>query len=265
MLRKAIRTAQVYFPSLVNAKFALNEIYCRRFGHLFKPEFGGLYWFASKWEGRLLIDVGAHRGRSIAACQIAVPDCRIVAFEANPDYAHRLKVRYDQSQSVAIESCALMDVPGSLRLHIPSYNDHPLEGVSSTDRQSILRWFNIGQFYFADDKKLEIRSIDVTGKTLDSFGLDPVFIKLHIQRAELQALKGAEKTVTKYRPVLLVAYPWSALIDYLKWLGYKPFAYRERFFIPDTLGTEFTWFLLPEHDVPMGERGDHWFPDSFPY
>ena len=266
-LKKAARTAQVYLPGLLEKKFQASEWYYRVTKRLFKQEFGGLYHFAKQWRGKLLLDIGGHHGQSIAAFQIAVPGCQIISFEANPALSNFLQCRYRKSKSaVRVECCALMGSANSLQFYMPSYNEFPLDGIASTQYQSIINWFNIGQFYFADRKKLHIETITVNGKTLDSFDLAPVFMKLTIQRSELEALKGARQTILKHRPVILVGFPWSDVVDYLKRLGYRPFAYRKPNFIADCLGSEFTWFLLPEHDVPIGERraNDH-FPQNIQF
>ena len=261
-LKRAARTAQVYLPGLVEMKFQANELYCRATKQLFKKEFGGLYHFAEKWRGRLLLDIGGHHGQSIAAFQIAVPECEIISFEANPGLSVPLRNRYHKPKSaVRIECCALMSAPGSLDFYLPFYNGFCFDGIASTQYESIISWFNIGQFYFSDPKKLQIKKITVNGATLDLFNLEPAFMKLTIQRSELEALKGARQTITKHRPVILVGYPWPDVIEYLNGFGYKPHAYRKPYFIPDCLGSEFTWFLLPEHDVPVRARREN---DHFP-
>ena len=93
----------------------------------------------------------------------------------------------------------------SLQFYMPSYNEFPLDGIASTQYQSIINWFNIGQFYFADRKKLHIETITVNGNTLDSFDLAPVFMKLTIQRSELEALKEPVKLFSSIVPSF-----WSA-------------------------------------------------------
>jgi FkbM family methyltransferase len=46
-------------------------------------------------------------------------------------------------------------------------------------------------------------STDVDLTTIDDLDISPTFIKLHLEGDELAALKGAEKTIFKYRPIIV--------------------------------------------------------------
>jgi FkbM family methyltransferase len=72
---------------------------------------------------------------------------------------------------------------------------------------------------------------DIEMKTLDSFNLSPDFIKLDCEGGELFALKGGEKTLKAYKPVICVEQkPGKAkvfglgdteAVTYLQGLGYR--------------------------------------------
>jgi hypothetical protein len=79
-------------------------------------------------------------------------------------------------------------------------------------------------------------------------------MKLHVQRSEIEVLQGAGETLMKHCPVLLCAYPWDALIEFLARRGYEPHAYHRGWFIAGKLGRECTWFLLEEHVTALGSR-----------
>ena len=54
------------------------------------------------------------------------------------------------------------------------------------------------------DNTEEKRSEIIEIKTLDSFNLEPDFIKIDIQGYEISVLKGASKTLEKFKPTLLI-------------------------------------------------------------
>jgi hypothetical protein len=78
---------------------------------------------------------------------------------------------------------------------------------------------------------------------LDELGLDPFFIKLDIQGYEFQALKGGERTIKTYEPILLVESPNETTINYLKGFGYQFYAFKEGKFIPGVKGEQNTFFM----------------------
>ena len=249
--KKLIRSLQVGFPGLPDRKFAIHEWYYRNTRRLFKRDFAGLYSFSESWRGKLLLDIGANRGQSIVAFQNAVPECNIVAFEANQHLAAKLKKRYANDAKVSIETCALTSAVGTLKLYIPSYNGYLFDGLASLDRAQAADWLSKETLYWFDPRKIIVEESEVPARTLNSYGLAPVFMKLSIQRAELEMLKGASETIAIHRPVILCAYPWPALTDYLAEKGYRPYAYNQGRFVSEQLGLEFTWFLREEHDVSV--------------
>lgn len=62
------------------------------------------------------------------------------------------------------------------------------------------------------------RSIQVPLTSIDAWvnksGLRPDFIKLDVERYELDALKGCKLTIEKYRPIFMIEMMWSADVDH---------------------------------------------------
>src|SRR3954464_2545961 len=91
-VKKVLRTVQVQFPALVEAKFAIYDHFFRSTGILYKSDYGGLRHF--DLAGKLLPDVGANRGQSITAFKNAVKSPKIIAFEPNARLAADLVQRH---------------------------------------------------------------------------------------------------------------------------------------------------------------------------
>ena len=127
------------------------------------------------------VDAGAHHGSVIEAFLARTNGTfgQIVAFE--PDRASRaaldrcLASRLPGQRHVTVHDCALAETEGEAPFH---------EGLGYASQLS------------------------PTGKTrvvtrpLDALGLSPSFIKLHLEGAELAALKGARETILANRPIV---------------------------------------------------------------
>lgn len=242
-VKKILRSTQVLFPGVVNAKFTIYDCIYRFGGRVFKQEFNGLRHF--NFRGKLLLDVGANRGQSIAAFKNLAPGSRIIAFEPNRPLADHLARLYRSDPTVRIEACGLSDEPGTLTLHIPSYRGFLFDGLATVE-PDVRNWFNRERFFFFNPRRVSVQQFAVPARTLDSYNLTPALIKLTAQRSEISILRGARETVQKHRPVILAAWPWDEEVSILRTYGYCAYGYDRGHFHRGTI-REFTWFLLQEH------------------
>jgi hypothetical protein len=63
-----------------------------------------------------------------------------------------------------------------------------------------------------------------------------------------------------HRAVIVAAWTWDEEVDFLRAYTYRPYAYSRKTFHADSLGQEFTWFLLPEHVAMLRNRNDRIAP-----
>jgi FkbM family methyltransferase len=134
---------------------------------------------------KIAVDVGGNRGSYTYALSKL---CRhVVTFEPIPDCAQIL-ISWARGRNVDVHECGLGDREERLLLHLPRVN-----GALVTTRASFARGDNDGV-----DLPVQIR-------TLDQFDLMNVgFIKIDVEGFELSTLKGAENTLRRCRPNLLV-------------------------------------------------------------
>lgn len=221
---KLVRTGQTLFPGLADAKYSAQRRYRRTFRRPCEADFGALKTLGLDPEG-LFVDGGANRGQSIEAIRLTYPNAAIVAFEPNPKRIVPLAAEYadDRTQIVGM---GLGAEPGFVELHIPSYRGYVFDGLASVDRAEAADWLPKNIYKFREER-LRIESVHCQIVTLDSFKLDPVFIKLDIQGAELDALLGARSTLTAHHPVLLIEAPQKPVVEFLGDFGYKPHAWTK--------------------------------------
>ncbi len=155
--------------------------------------------------GMTCLDVGANIGAiTIPMARLVGPQGKVVAFEPNPPIAERLNqnVSGNSFSHVRIESCALSDEPGNLVMATASPH-HENQGMSS------LVEFSHGDL---------TSSVTVPVRTLDEYvaaeGIQQIdFIKVDIQGAEPQFLKGAAQTIRRFQPTIVMELAASSLAD----------------------------------------------------
>ncbi|NQT12121.1 MAG: FkbM family methyltransferase [Planctomycetes bacterium] len=137
--------------------------------------------------GSNCIDVGAHRGDVLAQLIKLAPQGRHHAFEPIPQFAKELQARFP---CATVHNLALSD----------SIGEASFSHVVSNPAYSGLR----PRTYPRPDE--EVRSIQVKTETLDRIlpaGEQIDLIKIDVEGAELQVLRGALATLGRCRPVVL--------------------------------------------------------------
>jgi FkbM family methyltransferase len=138
--------------------------------------------------GDVVIDGGAFAGdTALYFAHLAGPEGRVVSFEFDPDnlglLRHNLSVNPKLSRRIEVAEAALWDRPGEEMAFAPAGPGTTLEqtgdAIATTD---------------TIDALVERGTVDCVD-----------FIKLDIEGAELNALRGAEATLRRFRPRLAVA------------------------------------------------------------
>jgi FkbM family methyltransferase len=232
-------------PGAARFRFALKDLAAQ---YVSKPEFGGVVRLVPS-QGQI-IDVGANRGQSIAAFRRLSPGCDVIAFEPEPRSAARLCAHFRDTAGVTIHNCALARAAGGFSVFIPRYGMWDCDGMAATSREEATLWLrDRGRMFRFDERRLSVEEYQVEWRTLDSFALSPVLMKLHAQGAELDILEGAADTLHRSRPALMCAFPVPAVVDFLQALDYRTHSYDAGGFTPGLAGggATFTWFLTRAH------------------
>lgn len=174
----------------------------------------------------MIVDIGAHQGR-LTLPLAELPGSSIVAFEPLPPAFARLQKCLAAAWGgavpphVTLRPEALADCAGMTTLSVPRIN-----GVLQEE------WASIAKDYspHAVDPRIEaIETWSVPLLRLDDVGLtDVTAIKIDVEGAELEVLRGAWLTLSTYRPCLSVEIeerhrPGStrAVPELLRELGYE--------------------------------------------
>jgi FkbM family methyltransferase len=162
--------------------------------------------------GGVAVDVGANNG--VYSYAFSRRRMRIVAFEPLQKLAERLA---KLNPTVQVHACALSKVSGQLPLYVPS-----LDGRPALSRASLNPDANPG---------FENKITVVPVRRLDDFALEDVrVIKIDVEGHERDTLEGAQNTIARYKPLLIVEieerhHPNRSrdLIRWIRGLGYRGF------------------------------------------
>lgn len=144
----------------------------------------------------VFIEAGAYRAEASRRVREAHPDCRVVAFEANPynvdEYAAEIR-----GAGVEYLHLAVTDTPGTATFHLRRRNaEGPLR--PRTGNSSLLR---------RADPETEYEEISIDAVSLDSFFSDDgdgtFCLWVDVEGALEQLLNGAERTLRRTAALLI--------------------------------------------------------------
>jgi FkbM family methyltransferase len=155
-------------------------------------------------------------------------------------------------------TCALSESTGRTYLYWPEYNGCEFTSLASLNEQAARDWLSSETLYGFDPSKLMIRSLEIETRTLDSFDLEPYFIKIDVEGMAHGVLLGGLQTIKKTRPILLIedVKRGDNVDRLLAELNYAVFSYRprERVFMREEYGSLNSFFFPKESPIPCTSR-----------
>lgn len=237
-----LRSLQSRMPFIRPLKFGLYNAATRSLGWHIEPEFKLLGRMAPI---TLAVDIGGNWGQSIWALRRIAKPSRIISFEPDAYLANRLRRTFANDPSVCIYACAIAERPGSFPLYTPKYRNFIYDGLASLNREEAEGWLTKRMAAF-DPAQLSIMEQTVEVKTLDSFDLVPDVVKIDVQGAEYQAVKGGIETFRRATPVTIVESPSPALVELFSTLGMSAYAFVRGALKQDWKNSTNVLFLSPQ-------------------
>ncbi|WP_379970059.1 FkbM family methyltransferase [Epilithonimonas sp. UC225_85] len=155
-----------------------------------EPEF---FWIKNVLpKDAVFMDVGANVGAYLFTLENHLKPENIFAFEPNPQLFKRLKRLFTK---VNLSSVALSDITTVAEFKIPVINGEKVH-TRGTLQTSIKE---------KNEEKTILQKVEV--KPLDDLDLKLGkldFIKIDVEGNEMQTLRGAKKTIEKFKPILMV-------------------------------------------------------------
>ncbi|MDP9956092.1 FkbM family methyltransferase [Epilithonimonas hungarica] len=155
-----------------------------------EPEFLWIKDFLAK--DSVFMDVGANVGAYLYILENHLDPENIFAFEPNQKLFKRLKRLFPK---VNLFSVALSDISTIAEFKIPVINGEKIHTRGTL--QTSIREKNEEKTILQKVEVKPLDELDLNLKNLD-------FIKIDVEGNEMQTLRGAKKTIEKFKPVLMV-------------------------------------------------------------
>lgn len=175
----------------------------------------------------VFVDIGANQGEFTLYAGRRITSGRVLAFEPMPRMFAQLQenIQLNRLTSVVVHNSALSSHAGSMTIHAAA--DAVNEGLGTL--------YPVGtDFQPAGTVQLEVFDEVFRGHKLDRLDI----IKLDVEGSELAVLRGAQRSLVRFQPVIMfelnrpafaaAGYTPEALIDYLRSLGYHRFSLIEK-------------------------------------
>ena len=163
------------------------------------------WWEPNSWRavekhlsaGATFVDIGAHIGYyTLKAAVVVGPQGRIIAVEPNPDTLPKLRdnIRASRATMVTVAPVACSDAEATLEFFsAPRSNT----GESSLSRTNASQEGTVKASYHVRARPLDDIIAESGVSRVDA-------IKIDVEGAEFLVLKGAQKTLDRYHPMVLV-------------------------------------------------------------
>lgn len=235
-MKSLIRSLQTNFPYLLEAKFLIQRFYRRTLRIPFERDFALLGMITLPSEA-LLIDVGANRGQSIDALRLYSADSPICSFEPNQILFNKLKKLFKNDENTTILPYGLGKQNTILNLFVPIYKGFQFDGLASLIKEEAMSWLNERTIVGFNPRHLSCITFEVEIRKLDEFELNPFFMKLDVQGSELDVLIGAENTIRRHAPILLIETPeLDREIKFLESYDYMYYRFDGKYLWPQQRG-----------------------------
>lgn len=191
----AIKWAYKYWPALYKKRFFkklnnLNQYNIRKRN----VEFEFLLLTKYLQQDSIFLDVGVNMGSYLYFAEKFITDKNIYGFEPQPALYKRIKYLFP---NINVYNIALTDTQGILKFKVPMVGNR-----ESTGRGTL-------KIDYIEEDETSNKMYDVQANTLDWFVAEKQIskislIKIDVEGAEINVIKGGANTIRKFRPILLI-------------------------------------------------------------
>ena len=191
-----------------------------------------------------MLDIGARTGKWLVPFVEAFPNATFHCFEALPEQFARLENRYKKQDNVNVYNTVISNQKNTVKF----YRDLDRAGWSGLRKHSYIENFE---------------EVELESTTVDNYNLNPYFIKIDVEGAELLALQGAIQTLKSTKIIYFECneihfkeynYTANDLYDFLNDSGFDVYSVYD-----DKIGRDsFTYMTADErrYEDPKGYQSN---------
>ncbi len=178
-------------------------------------------------ESGLFVDVGANMGFSAISFRNVNSTMDVLSFEIIPILKSVLTLVRDRVPRFEFRMCGISDHSGSATLYIPTAGDLLCTPLASLNLETFATDNRLSDWKkFTGQDEFELLELPVEIATLDELALIPSIVKIDVEGAELAALRGMERTLNTWHPIVMCEKGLDqAFIEFLATLNYRRYAY----------------------------------------
>lgn len=154
----------------------------------------------------LFLDIGANAGQSAISFRMYNQSYQILSLEPNPLMKKDLRILKLFLSKFDFMPLGVSDSSNQLKLFVPFVGGMPLTQEGTIHRE-ILETDLLTRKRIAEmtgKGKFEVSEFSLNIVTVDSLSLKPDIVKLDVQGAELEAIRGMRETIKRSRPILML-------------------------------------------------------------
>lgn len=175
----------------------------------------------------LFLDIGASIGQSALSFRIFNREAPILSLEPLPGHRDDLRFVGRVIKGHRYMMVGAAEESRAATLFVPMLGSYELPAESSLSRDSAAGVLGRLEAEGVDRKRLTLKEVRVELRRLDDLALDPSFVKIDVEGAELAVLSGLEETLERSRPALMIersdCFPQVA--SRLREMSYAPHVY----------------------------------------
>ena len=175
----------------------------------------------------LFLDVGASIGQSALSFRIFNRDAPILSLEPLPSHRNDLRFVRFVLRKHRFMIVGAAEESRRATLYVPMLGSYELPAESSLSHDDAAAVLERLKKEGADPERLRLKEVEIDLRRLDELELDPAFVKIDVEGAELGVLKGLQETIKRSRPALMIerSERIDQVIELLRADGYRAQVY----------------------------------------
>ena len=177
----------------------------------------------------LFLDVGASIGQSALSFRIFNRDSPIFSLEPLPSHRNDLRFVRLVTRRHRFLIAGAAEESRRATLYVPTLGSYELPAVSSLTPADAAAVLERLEAEGANPSRLRLKEIEIDLRRLDELGLDPAFVKIDVEGAELGVLEGLRETIERCHPALMIerSERIGQVVELLGACGYEAFVYDQ--------------------------------------